>query len=136
MKAIADTSFVVATANRKDPSHKRCIAVFAPLDTIYLPQSTLAEVGYLLTQVAGNRGMAHFLRYLPQSKYELVALTAEDLTRTAQILHQYADTRVDFVDASVAAMAERLHITDILTLDRRDFSIIQPAHADHFTVLP
>jgi predicted nucleic acid-binding protein len=48
----------------------------------------------------------------------------------------YADTHLDFVDASLVAMAERLNIHRILTLDRRDFTIIRPKHYPHFEILP
>ena len=56
--------------------------------------------------------------------------------RAADILEKYADSRIDFVDASVAAVAERMRISHILTLDRRDFQILRPTHVDHFELLP
>jgi predicted nucleic acid-binding protein len=34
------------------------------------------------------------------------------------------------------AVAERYEITRILTLDRRDFEIVRPAHIAHFEILP
>jgi hypothetical protein len=40
------------------------------------------------------------------------------------------------VDASITAVAERLDITRILTLDQRDFRIIRPRHCDYFELLP
>ena len=103
---------------------------------IFLPQTTLAEVGYLLTREGGNRAAVHFLRHLPESKYRVVALTPQDLQRTAELLQQDADSRVDFVDATIIAIAERLRFTRILTLDRRDFSVIRPNHTEYFEILP
>ncbi|MDJ1182374.1 hypothetical protein PMH09_04135 [Roseofilum sp. BLCC_M143] len=44
--------------------------------------------------------------------------------------------RLDFVDASIAAVAERINVTRILTLDRRDFTILRPRHCDYFEILP
>lgn len=84
----------------------------------------------------GSQAVIDFLRALPNSKYRLVELTAPDLVRTVSILHKYADTRVDFVDATIAAIAERLNITRILTLDRRDFGLIRPKHIQQFELLP
>ncbi|MDQ2738090.1 MAG: VapC toxin family PIN domain ribonuclease, partial [Actinomycetota bacterium] len=40
------------------------------------------------------------------------------------------------VDATVIAVAERLGITEIATLDRRHFSVVRPAHVEAFTLLP
>ncbi|MBZ0303961.1 MAG: PIN domain-containing protein [Anaerolineae bacterium] len=136
MRAVADTSFVVALADQNDPYHQRCQTIYEQARVIYLPQTTLAEVGYLLRRAGGNRMIARFLRLMPHRKYILHALDENDLERTAQILDQYADSRVDFVDATVAAIAENRRITRILTLDRRDFSIIRPNHIPHFEILP
>ena len=63
-------------------------------------------------------------------------MTTEDLSRVHQILESYADNQLDFTDAAIVAMAERLAITRVYTLDRRDFSIIRPKHCDYFEILP
>jgi predicted nucleic acid-binding protein len=136
MSAIADTSYVLAVAVETDKNHGRCLAVHRQEQIVYLPQSTLAEFAYLLTRDFGNAVVARFLIQLPQTKYRLIALEPEDILHTANLLQQYADSRVDFVDASIAAVAERLKITRILTLDQRDFRILRPKHATHFELLP
>jgi len=43
---------------------------------------------------------------------------------------------LDFVDALIAATAERLNIKQLLTLDRRDFQLIRPKHCGSFELLP
>jgi predicted nucleic acid-binding protein len=134
--SIADTNFVVALANKADKWHTACNKVWRSEDTIALPQSVLAEVGYMFNRELGNRAMADFLRNLNETKYRIVPLETEDFARTADILDQYADSRIDFVDATIVAVAERLRVTRILTLDQRDFHIIRPKHAPHFEVLP
>jgi len=136
MIALVDTGFVIALEVKSDRNRRRCIAVFQRVRLAYLPQSVLNEVCYLLTKAGGNRAAASFLRRLPEMKYVLIRLEPEDIERTADLLDQYADSRVDFVDATVAAIAERLHIQTILTLDQRDFGIIRPAHVDFFEILP
>jgi predicted nucleic acid-binding protein len=49
------------------------------------------------------------------------------------LLVTYADLHLGFVDASVVALAERLEITQIATLNHRDF---RPHHVDAFELLP
>ena len=39
-------------------------------------------------------------------------------------------------DASVVAVAERLGIAEVATLDRRHFSVVRPKHVPAFTLLP
>ncbi|MDX2139905.1 MAG: PIN domain-containing protein [Chloroflexota bacterium] len=113
-----------------------CLRVYQQQSIISVPQSVLAETAYLIRREMGNRGVIHFLRGLPTGRFRIVTLTETDLFRTAAILEQYADSRIDFVDASVVAVAERLGITRVLTLDRRDFAMVRSAHVAHFELLP
>jgi predicted nucleic acid-binding protein len=53
-----------------------------------------------------------------------------------EILRQYRDARFGMVDATVMAVAERLQIQIILTLDRRDFSIYRPKQCSAFRIVP
>ncbi len=80
--------------------------------------------------------MRQFLQKVVVSDVALETLTITDLQRVAEILEEYADSRLDFVDATLVAVGERLNITRVLTLDRRDFSIIRPAHCSYFEILP
>ena len=64
------------------------------------------------------------------------APSSDDLSRAVKLLDEYADARLDFVDATIVAIAERLNIRRILTLDRRHFRIIRPHHCEAFELLP
>jgi len=136
MIAVADSSYVVAVYTENDPRHEDCLLVHKRQRLVYVPQTTLAEVAYLIGRGGGNRAVLRFLSGLPMSKFRLVALEAEDVVRVTEILQQYADARLDFVDATVMAVAERMDIGRILTLDQRDFSIVSPRHRDYFELLP
>jgi len=136
MTVIADTSYVVAVAINTDSQHPQCLAVHRLQQTILLPQSVLAEVAFMLTRAGGKRATIGFFMGLSQSKYRPIPLRTEDFIRAAEILQKYHDSRVDFVDATIAAVAERLLIKTILTLDRRDFGLIRPTHVDNFEILP
>ena len=70
------------------------------------------------------------------SRFQLIALSDADVDRIAEILQTYADSRIDFVDASVMAIAERYESTIIFTLDQRDFRLFQPKHCNSFEILP
>lgn len=136
MITVADTGFAVALANQQDEQHAAVKAVYAQQRQILLPQTVLAEVAYLLDRDAGTAQLIKFLESLPVSRFQLVGLMEQDIARTATILRQYQDSRIDLVDASVMAIAERYTLTTILTLDRRDFSLYQPPHCSAFMLLP
>ena len=48
----------------------------------------------------------------------------------------YADLPLGTADASVVAVAERLGIAEVATLDRRHFTVVRPRHVTAFTLLP
>jgi predicted nucleic acid-binding protein len=134
--AVADTGFVVALLNRTDVRHEAVKSVYANQRSVLLPQTVLAEVAYLLGRDAGTTVVVGFLNGLPASRFRLVSLTDDDAIRIAAILGQYADSRIDFVDASVMAIAEHYSSKTILTLDQRDFRLFRPQHCDSFEILP
>ena len=49
---------------------------------------------------------------------------------------KYTDSRIDFVDCVITAMAERLNISRILTVDQRHFRLLRPSHIPAFDILP
>ena len=53
-----------------------------------------------------------------------------------EIVERYADLPLGAADASIVAVAERLGIRQVLTLDRTHFSIVRPRHVDAFELLP
>jgi len=137
MTAILDTSFLFALVNRKDRNHERVFKVVQTINkSLILPVSVLPEICYLIGSRLGYKVMCNFLEQLTNGDVILETITVIDLKRTVEIMNQYADTHLDFVDATIVSIAERLNISCILTLDRRDFSIIRPRHSLYFEILP
>jgi predicted nucleic acid-binding protein len=66
----------------------------------------------------------------------VVDLEWVDYARVRQLVAQYADLGLSFVDASVVAVAERLRETTIATLDHRHFSVVKPVHCESFELVP
>jgi uncharacterized protein len=84
----------------------------------------------------GSETEAQFLDSLVAGEFELEALTTSDLERMADLVRRYADFPLGAADASVIAVAERLQVTRIATLDHRRFRAVRPAHCDAFELLP
>jgi uncharacterized protein len=109
MIAIADTSFVVAVSILSDKRHEDCIRIYQQYRKIIILEASLAEIAFMLRRSGGNRANGHFFRGLPSAKrYELVHLVPQDYLRISEILEKYADIELDFVDAAIAALAERI----------------------------
>ena len=137
MTVVLDTSFLFALTDFTDRNHNRFLAMVQSInEPLLLPSVVLPEVCYLIASRLGHQAIRKFIANLVVSGIQIESMTAKDLERVNQILEQYADSQLDFVDAVIVAIAERLRITRILTLDRRDFSIICPRHCDYFEILP
>jgi predicted nucleic acid-binding protein len=48
----------------------------------------------------------------------------------------YGDMPLGTTDATVIALAERMGVREIATLDRRHFSVVRPSHVEALTLLP
>lgn len=54
----------------------------------------------------------------------------------AELVRQFSSFPLGGTDASVVAVAERLGVREIATLDRRHFPSITPKAGGYFTLLP
>ena len=77
-----------------------------------------------------------FLGDLAAGDLILEPVAASDWLRIAELVSRYRDLPLGTVDASVAALAERLGATTLATLDRPHFSMVRPAHLPAFALLP
>lgn len=137
MTALLDTSFLLAMTNSRDRHHYRVLQIAQRIEPpLILPITVLPEVCYLIATRLGHSVMRTFLKQLVGSDVILEPINSLDLNRTIEILTIYADSKLDFVDSTLVAIAERQNISRILTLDHRDFSIIRPKHTDYFELLP
>jgi predicted nucleic acid-binding protein len=137
MTVLLDTSYLLALTNTNDRNHQRVLNIARTLnDALMLPTSVLPEICYLVASRMGHTTMRQFLTSILESDTILEPVTPVDLRRATELLHTYADSKLDYVDATLVAIAERHTITQILTLDRRDFSIIRPRHCNYFELLP
>lgn len=111
MNSVADSGYVIAVMDFEDQHHKACVAVHREESLIYLPQTALTEIVYFLQRSRGNKRAGSFLMTLANTKFRLIALEPADVHRAGELMDKYADSRLDFVDATAIAIAERLNIT-------------------------
>ena len=123
--------------DRKDPDHGMCSAAMrSERQAVLVPQPTLTEVCYLVNSRLGTAVEREFLLGLSASDWGLEPLTRPDLDRIVDLLGTYASANLGFVDAATVAIAERLDIERIYTLDRRDFAMVRPRHVSAFIIAP
>jgi uncharacterized protein len=96
----------------------------------------VAETGWLIERQLGSPAEAAFYRSIAAGDIEVVTLTAVDWIRIAELVDRYVDLELGGVDASLIVLAERLRVTQIATLDHRDFAVVRPNHVEAFELLP
>jgi len=96
----------------------------------------VAEVAYLLETRLGPLVEVRFLGDLAAGNLITEPVRPGDWIRIAELVADYRDLPLGTVDASVVATAERLHLVQLATLDRRHFTVVRPVHAPAFEILP
>lgn len=133
--AIVDASVIVAAVNQLDRDHRRCIPVLSdPRLRLVFPALVVTEACYMIQRELGAQSEARFVRTLAAETVD--APDAGEWERMAALMEQYADLPLGAADASVIALAERYRTDTIVTLDRRHFGTVRPAHVAAFRLLP
>jgi hypothetical protein len=103
---------------------------------LLVPVLVVTEVVYLIGTRLGTDAEVRFIADLATGELIVEPVVASDWLRIAELVGRYRDLPLGSVDASVVAAAERLDVTEIATLDRRDFSVVRPSHTAAFELLP
>ncbi|MBX3057109.1 MAG: PIN domain-containing protein [Anaerolineae bacterium] len=137
MTYLLDTSFWYALLNKGDKSHQQVMAFAQKINhPIVTATPVTTEVAYLVRRDLGHKALAAYIESLTDPDYRLLEPAKSDYRRAAGIIRKYSDAHIDFVDAVLVAISERLEITRVLTLDQRHFRLFRPSHCPAFEILP
>lgn len=137
MAVLIDTGALYALADADSHMHGQVVDyVMQSDDLLLVPITTLPEADYLISSRLGAHAAIALMRSILAGEMRVENLTAPDLARSLELMEQYADSAIGFVDASVIALAERLRITRLLTLDQRHFRFVRPRHCPAFDIIP
>lgn len=136
MAVLLDTSCFFALLDKDDRHHKNTVEfIEGTSETIIVPNVILPELSYLVNRYLNVDVELKLLSSIEAGELALECLLQTDLKRVIELIATYKDSKIGFVDASIVAIAERLNIIKILTLDNH-FRIIKPKHATAFEVYP
>lgn len=120
-----------------DDYHDQCLElVETHPGPLVVPVLVVTEVAYLLATRLGVEAEIRFLGDFAAGNLMSETVAGEDWLRIAELVGQHRDMPLGTVDASVVAAAERLRLTQLATLDHRHFTVVRPAHAQAFELLP
>jgi len=133
MSLIADSGAIYALYDADDAYHHRVKEVIEnETGIIFIPVVILAESDYLLREFLGTDAELSFSDDLFSGAYTLESLTMNDFLRCRELTAQYRNPDLGLADTSVMAIAERLNIYRILTVDERDFRAVRPKKRKSF----
>ena len=118
MKAIADTGFLVAFANRNDQFHDWAVGLASQVtEPLLCCEAVLAEAAFHLGSVSVVIGLID--DGLVRPSFELAA----HLPQISDLAERYADQSPDLADLCVIRMSELYPEHAVLTVDRTDFTV-------------
>lgn len=135
---LLDSGYLYALIDDRDVHHDDVLRSKSKVHgLIIFPVPAVTEVAHFVCRNLGVSALSFFLNDLATTTdFALEQPVLSDYSRSAELLLKYDDAHIDFVDACIVAMAERLNITKILTIDRRHFQIFRPRHCEAFEILP
>lgn len=132
---LIDTGPLVAYLDASDPFHAE---VTERLDGF---TGRLATTSAVITEAmhfatAHPRGARLLAELVGASRADVYDLCRPpELSEAAALMEKYADTPMDFADATLVLLAEALEVRDILTLDRRGFATYRTRRRQGFRLV-
>lgn len=122
---LVDAGPLIAAAARRDRYHRAAVNWFranrAALLFTTLP--ALTEACHALP----NYAQVRLLRQIQAGTLRLCPIEEVDAGRMAELIERYQDLPMDLADASVLVAAEKLGITEVLSVDHSDFEVYRTA---------
>jgi predicted nucleic acid-binding protein len=122
---VADTGAMLALIDKSDRHHAALMELFDEhADEWVLPWAILPEVDYLVGAHVSAKAQEAWLDDLASGAFQIEWGTDADLTRAREIARRHRALRLGLVDAVVMALAERLQVEAVATLDLRHFGAV------------
>lgn len=134
---IVDTGVLLAAVSSTDRHHQESARLLAAhAGQLVTPALVVAETAWMIESVVGSSAEAAFVTSAANGELGIEDLSSSDYRRCAELIERYADLGLGLVDASVVAIAERMELIVVATLNRRDFAVVRPRHCPAFELLP
>jgi hypothetical protein len=118
---LIDTGVLVALFDKSDSYHQAALAFIKNFKGQFISTTAvLTEVCYLLDFSVETQ--LNFLTWVRNGAVKLEPVLVDDLEKIITLTRKYADLPMDFADSTLVAIADRLNIQKIASIDS-DFMI-------------
>lgn len=133
--ALMDTGPWVALIDRSESKHSECVEWMKGFKgDIFSSEAVLTEVLYLLNFSVAAQAAA--LDFVLTGAVVLVPSSVESLRRVKDLLQKYQDFPMDFADATLVVLAHDLGTDQVVTFDKKYFSIYRIDKKRSFSIIP
>ncbi len=135
MIVLLDTGPWVALLDKSEKRHKECVTWLKSFKgEILSTEAILTEVLYLLDFSLNAQKAA--LDFVLTGAVTLVPSGIEQLEIIKKLITKYQDLPMDFADATLVTLANELDVGNIVTFDKKDFTIYRYKRTKSFSILP
>lgn len=135
MNAVLDTGPWVALIDRSESMHNSCVQWFKDYSgKLYSTEAVLTEVLCLLNFSVKAQTAA--INFVLKSVIELIPASDESLKKVRTLIKKYSDLPMDYADATILCLAMDTGIRNVVTFDKRDFSIYRLKKNQPFVIMP
>jgi len=122
---LADTGAFVAMLDANDQHHQRVMSVLmSDCPALFTTIPVITETLHFVSGLAD--GPTRLLEFLNKTHTEIDGMAQRsDLQHAVSLMEKYADLPMDFADASLVVLAEKIGVRDILTTDERGFRVFR-----------
>ncbi|MDZ7836890.1 MAG: PIN domain-containing protein [Actinomycetota bacterium] len=136
MQVILDTSAIIALVDKSSSSHLPVKEYIMTHECSYvIPSPAVPEICYMLNSRFGSYVELQFIQQVADSVFYLEPVSYMDILRIGEILNHYSQMDIGYVDAAIIAIAERLNVNKLITLDKKHFSVVVPKNFEGFDLL-
>jgi predicted nucleic acid-binding protein len=133
---LVDAGPLIALLNSTDSYHTECRDLFRRLDrAFYTTLPAITEAMHFVGKHGGNRSRQALCSLIHSGDLLIEHPSPHELIRMCELIDKYSDCPMDFADASLVALAERLGLTRIFTVDYNDFSTYRLQGNRLFTII-
>lgn len=122
---LVDTSGLLAAIDAAQQHHEAAAASLLAADPpLLMSPFVLAELDYLIANRVGAAARIALLGQVAQGVYRLEPFGADDVAAAQRVIERHRDLGISLADASIAVLAARHGVRDVLTLDERHFRVL------------
>ncbi len=130
-----DAGPLVAILNQRDRHHHDCVAALKRMrQSLFTTWMPVTEAMYLLD--FSPAAQSALLEMIERGALNILSIETEDLADIRALMAKYADLAMDFADATLVQVARRERLSEIFTLDQRDFGIYRLQRGRSFVIYP